>query len=244
MAASVASSVAGVAEAAAGPLGSVGRPLASVAASVVDIADDATAPIRSAARPVVAQVDRQVAGARRRYQGTGPARAGRLRASAKRTLPSLYELHPEARRASIRELGVHEVPVEAIRGTAVEGPAQRGGDFLPLEGLRTSNWAARWQRIRKAVEGLTILPPIDVYKYGEEYWVVDGHNRVAAALYGDQVAVDAAVKELRVPGAVRASRTPTGSLLEEGRELRAAGTGRRSRTHIHTDELPGSIGDR
>jgi len=96
-----------------------------------------------------------------------------------------------------------------------------------MPAFRSQNWEARWQRIDRATNDLTILPPIDVVRYGGRYWVEDGHNRVAAALKNGQVEVDAAVTELRPPNAV--SSTPPALLapmLEEGRELRAAGEGR------------------
>lgn len=157
------------------------------------------------------------------------ARLRALSAAARQPLPSLWELHPEARRASLRDVGVKTVPLEKIRGTAVAGPTQRGGDFLPLRGLRGANWEGRWQRIRRAVDRLEPLPPVDLMKYGDEYWVVDGHNRVAAAKYSDQVAIDANIVELRLPGMPRSGDTPlVGDLLAEQRKFQAAvGSSRR-----------------
>lgn len=143
-------------------------------------------------------------------------------------LANLYELYPEARQASPHELGMRFVPIEEIRGTAVAGAAQRGGDFLPLRQLRGDNWAARWQRILAANEQLKPLPPVDLIKYNGEYWVVDGHNRVAAALYGKGVGLDAMIIEL-VPLDGSTSERPRNllSYLGETGELRAAAQGRR-----------------
>ena len=56
-------------------------------------------------------------------------------------------------------------------------------------------------------DSLTILPPIDVFKCRDRYWVVDGHDRVALALYGGQKAVDANVVELIPLGERRTSRS-------------------------------------
>ena len=92
------------------------------------------------------------------------------------------------------------MPVDQILGTAVEGPPQRGGDFLPLKRRRSADWRGRWQRILSALERLEALPPVELIKFGDDYWVVDGHNRVAAALYIGQVELDAVVEELRLPG--------------------------------------------
>ena len=152
----------------------------------------------------------------------------RLKRQAKEPLLNLYEAYPEARLASPRELGMRFVPVEEILGTAVAGIAQRGGDFLPLRPFRGENWAGRWGRIRDANERLQPLPPVDLIKFGGEYWVVDGHNRVAATLYANGVGLDAMVTEL-VPLDGRTSERPSNllSYFAEGSELRAAASGLR-----------------
>ena len=161
---------------------------------------------------------------------SGPADlAGRIhRAVSPDPLANLYELYPEARSASPRELGLRFVPLEEIRGTAVAGYAQRGTDFLPLRQYRGENWHGRWQRILDANQRLQPLPPVDLVKFGPDYWVVDGHNRVAAALSYKGAGLDAMVTEL-VPLDGQASERPTHllSLIGESRELRAAAEGHR-----------------
>ncbi len=126
----------------------------------------------------------------------------------------------------------------SVAGTAVGGGAQRGGDFLPLRAFRGGNWNTRWQRLTTANDGLAVLPPIDVVKFGDRYWVVDGHNRVALALYGGQVAIDADVIELVPFGDHRTE--PIGSLASSfaaSRALRTAGSGRRpSDALAHEDD--------
>jgi hypothetical protein len=41
----------------------------------------------------------------------------------------------------------------------------------------------------------TALPPVQLYKLGDRYYVVDGHHRVAAALSLGQLEIDAVVTE-------------------------------------------------
>lgn len=166
----------------------------------------------------------------------------RLKRQARVPLLNLYEAYPEARLASPRELGLRFVPVEEILGTAVAGIAQRGGDFLPLKPFRGENWAGRWQRIRIANERLQPLPPVDLIKFGGEYWVVDGHNRVAATLYANGVGLDAMVTEL-VPLDGRTSERPTNLLpyFGEGGALRAAASGRRPAMEMHQTEQQSSV---
>jgi hypothetical protein len=161
------------------------------------------------------------------------------RAISPEPLANLYEVHPEARLASPRELGFRFVPVEDIMGTAVAGIAQRGLDYLPLPPFRGENWQARWQRIRDANARLAPLPPIDLVKYEGGYWVVDGHNRVGAALADNAAGLDAMVTEL-VPLDGRSSERPTELLphLGEVAELRAAAAGRRPAVGVRLGERP------
>jgi hypothetical protein len=186
--------------------------LADVAATIAD----AAAPVLAAARRVI--VERP------------GARVRRVRRLGRQPLPNLWDEHPEAQRAAIRELGLRSVPVAEIRGTAVAGPAQRGSDFLPLRDRRGNDWRARWRRILDANERLEPLPPAELIKFGDDYWVVDGHNRVAAALYIGQVEIDAVVQELRLPGMAAEPKAPIASVLEGSLDLRAAGAGRLTRT--------------
>ena len=172
---------------------------------------------------------------------SGPNRTlrGRLRQIARDPLANLYEVFPEARDASPRELGLRFVPIEEIRGTAVAGAAQRGGDFLPLKPFRGSNWAGRWQRIWRASERLESLPPVDLVKFAGDYWVLDGHNRVAAVLYSNGVGVDAIVTEL-VPLDGKASEPATGLLgiLAEGAAMRTAAQGLRPALQVRPLQPP------
>ena len=87
------------------------------------------------------------------------------------------------------------------------------------------------------------------FKFGDRYWVVDGHNRVALALYGGQVAIDANVIEL-VPLGERRTE-PISSLapsVAASRAVRAAGSGHRpslelSREDATTTEPPDAGAD-
>jgi hypothetical protein len=144
-------------------------------------------------------------------------RVRRIRRLARDPLPSLTEVHPESRQARPVIIGLRSIPIDKICGTAVGGGAQRGGDFLPLKPFRGANWAGRWQRLRKSQDSLQILPPIDVVRYADCYWVNDGHNRVALALYSNQQDIDASVTELVPP---RGRRTEAIGTLEA--EMEAA----------------------
>jgi hypothetical protein len=201
---------------------------AAGAADVVDTVTGTLEALHELTGPVVRRAQRMTDAAVQQWRNREAARVRHLRSLNKEPLPNLFGVHTEARGASRHELGLTTIPVEEIRGTAVEGPEQRGRDFLPLPAFRSTNWAGRWHRMRLAVAQLVTLPPIDVLKAGGGYWVVDGHNRVAAALYAGQLDVDAVVIVLRLPGDV--TDDPAGSLAPlhaEADEMRAAGMGSR-----------------
>ena len=197
--------------------------------------------VASARDPIAGRVGQARDGVVGSWNERPGARVRRVRRMAKQPLPFLYDVHPEARSARPVEVGLQTVDVDQIAGTAVGGGAQRGGDFLPLKAFRGGNWNARWQRLRKAQDALAVLPPIDVVKSGDRFWVVDGHNRVGLALYGGQAAIDADVTELVPFGGHRTE--PIGSLATSfaaSRALRTAGSGQRPSDalgHVPTEPL-------
>ena len=159
--------------------------------------------------------------------------SGDRRAAERGVLPSLYERHAEASRAPRRPIGIRSVPLDKIVGT-MRHPSQNTADFLPLPRLRGQNWRARWQRILRATDRLATLPPVDLVQVGDEYYVGDGHNRVAAARHAGAVEIDADVTQLLVPGVTRPAPLSfdAGSLYGAD-EVRQAAGGRLSRTVEH-----------
>ncbi len=191
--------------------------------------------VAAAREPIAGRVSHAVGDVERTWNERPGARVRRVRRMAALDLPYLYDIHPEARSARPVDVGLQTIDIADIAGTAVGGH-QRGGDFLPLKPSRTTNWASRWQRLRRASDHLAVLPPIDVVKYAGRYWVVDGHNRVALALYNGQVAVDANLVELVPLGGRRTE--PIASLAPSAagsRAVRTAGSGQ-SPSHTLTRE--------
>ncbi len=158
------------------------------------------------------------------------AEAGRQRRAEREVLPSFFDRYPAATGAPRRRIGLRSVPLDRIVGTT-RHPSQNTADFLPLPRLRGENWRARWQRITGAVDRLAMLPPIELVQVGDEYWVVDGHNRVAAALQAGGIEIDAAITQLHVPGVTQPGQaTLDASSLIGAEEVRQAAQGRQSRT--------------
>ena len=85
------------------------------------------------------------------------------------------------------------------RGTRVVGVDQIVGSvgrwrdfdrsFLPAR----ASIAQRWKRIDRAFQRGEDLPPVELYKLEEAYFVVDGHHRVSVARYHDVPTVEATV---------------------------------------------------
>lgn len=186
----------------------------------------------SAVLIVAAVVGRVWAAWRRR----GREDAGRRRAQ-REILPSLYDVHPAARTAPRRAIGLRTVPLDRIVGT-LRHPSQNTADFRPLPRLRGRNWDARWQRINRAMDRLETLPPVELVQVGDDYYVVDGHNRVAVARRAGGVEIDADVTQLILPGITQPGQaTLDASSLVGTAEVRQAAAGRQSRTVEQRDAL-------
>lgn len=93
-----------------------------------------------------------------------------------------------------RDLGLRQVPI-----TAIVGSAGRFRDFdrlfLPVQ-TRTKD---RWVSIDSARHAQVDLPPVELYKMGEIYFVKDGNHRVSVAREHGQEFIDAHVIEISVP---------------------------------------------
>jgi hypothetical protein len=195
--------------------------------------------VATAAEPIVDRVGQAIDDVERSWNERPGARVRRVRRMGSRPLAYVYDEHPDARRARPVQVGTRTIDVEDITGTAVGGGDQRGGDFLPLRPFRGHNWATRWQRLRQAQDRLAVLPPIDVVKYADRYWLVDGHNRVALALYGGQLEIDASVTELVPPGGRRTEPILSlASSAAESRSLRTAASGHRPSDALSMDDSP------
>ena len=78
------------------------------------------------------------------------------------------------------------VPLTAIVGT-VEPSPHFDERFRPASG----HLRARWERVALAVRRGDALPPIEVQKRPEGYYVIDGRNRVSVARATGQREIDA-----------------------------------------------------
>ena len=161
----------------------------------------------------------------------------RQRRAERDVLPSLLDRFPGAIAAPRRPVGLRSVPLDRIVGT-MRHPSQNTADFLPLPRLRGANWRGRWQRITRAMDRLETLPPVDLVQIGDEYYVVDGHNRVAAARRAGGLEIDADVTQLLIPGVTQPgqARFDASSLIGTD-EIRQAARGRQARAVQKRDAI-------
>lgn len=75
-----------------------------------------------------------------------------------------------------RNLGTRVIPIDAIIGS-VDKTREFDHRFRPMSGRHRE----RWERISRHSRTGGYLPPIDVYKVGDRYFVRDGHHRVSVA---------------------------------------------------------------
>ena len=87
-------------------------------------------------------------------------------------------------------LGIRDVPVSKIVGS-VGRYTDFDRAFLPSKGYLRE----RWKRIDRMMQRSGRLPPVSLYKIGEDYFVLDGNHRVSVARYHGVERIDAQVIE-------------------------------------------------
>ena len=91
-------------------------------------------------------------------------------------------------------IGLRQIPLENVVGSL--------GRYLDFDRAflpRQTHSRGRWVSIDKAHLQDIILPPIEVYKVGDLYFVKDGNHRVSVARERGQLFLDADVIEIDVP---------------------------------------------
>jgi len=90
------------------------------------------------------------------------------------------------------ERGIQQIPLDAIVGSV-----GRYTDFTRTFLPRRVDDQERWARVKNAMEEDVGLPPIEVYKVGEVYFVIDGNHRVSIARQEKFHTIEARVIEVR-----------------------------------------------
>jgi nucleotide-binding universal stress UspA family protein len=90
-----------------------------------------------------------------------------------------------------RSLGVRAVSLDCIVGS-VGRARELEADFRPRSATRLS---LRYRDLRRSMERGAEVPPVDLYKLDERYYILDGHHRVSIAIALGQLQIDAVVTE-------------------------------------------------
>jgi hypothetical protein len=90
-----------------------------------------------------------------------------------------------------RRLGLQTIPLDAIVGT-VDSSRDFDRRFRPTSGRVRE----RWERLALAQRRGEPIPPIDVYRVGDMYFVQDGHHRVSIAIATGATTIEAYVTEV------------------------------------------------
>ncbi|HEY64863.1 MAG TPA: ParB N-terminal domain-containing protein [Caldilineae bacterium] len=93
--------------------------------------------------------------------------------------------------------GVQMIPLDRIVGSV-----GRYRDFTRAFLPRSGSSRHRWTRLHAAMDRMEILPPIEVYKVGDIYFVKDGNHRVSVARAHGLKEIEAYVTELPLPEGV------------------------------------------
>lgn len=89
---------------------------------------------------------------------------------------------------------IEHVPVEKIVGS-VGRYHDFTREFLPRPGVNSE----RWTRLDAALNALENVPPVELYKIGDVYFVRDGNHRVSVARANGVDVIEAYVTELESP---------------------------------------------
>jgi hypothetical protein len=103
-----------------------------------------------------------------------------------------------------RRLGLQTIPLDAIVGT-VDSSRDFDRRFRPTSGRVRE----RWERLALAQRRGEPIPPIDVYRVGDMYFVQDGHHRVSIAIATGATTIEAYVTEVLTqlpPAGIRGRR--------------------------------------
>jgi hypothetical protein len=92
--------------------------------------------------------------------------------------------------------GVRAVPIDRIVGST-----DRSRDFDRAFRPRRGHCAGRWVSVARAHGEGKALPPVQLYRIGDAYFVRDGHHRISVARVRGQAAIDAEVVEVLARGA-------------------------------------------
>ena len=134
--------------------------------------------------------------ARARRQGLKEYHA-RMQRGENPFLPALAEMEPDLNALSHMSLGLQQIPLRKIVGTASKGRTNAfAANFMPLMDPG-SEFSQKWCTLIGSVMESGLREPVKVLEYLGQYYLVEGNKRVSVMKYLDSVSVEAEVTRVR-----------------------------------------------
>ena len=109
-------------------------------------------------------------------------------------LLSFDQVHERLQLRNVRYLDLQDVPMDRIVGSV-----GRYGDFTRAFFPREDHLRGRWENIQRLVAAGRGLPPVELYKVGQVFFVRDGNHRVSVARHRGFSSIEALVWEYDAP---------------------------------------------
>ena len=112
------------------------------------------------------------------------------------TLPVLSELVPEMNRLSQVPLGILQISIDQIAGTATKGRTTAfSPSFMPLLD-QNSEFASKWVALYSSVELDGLRQPVKAYEYYNKFYIIEGNKRVSVSKVLDAMYIEADVTRI------------------------------------------------
>jgi len=109
-------------------------------------------------------------------------------------LLSFDQVHERLQLRHVRYLALQDVPLDRIVGSV-----GRYHDFTRAFFPRGEHLRSRWQNIERLLASGQSLPPVELYKVGDVFFVRDGNHRVSVARHRGFSSIEAFVWEYEAP---------------------------------------------
>ena len=110
------------------------------------------------------------------------------------SLLSFDQVHERLQLKNVQYLGLQDVPIDRIVGSV-----GRYGDFTRAFFPRSDHLRGRWENIQRLIASGRSLPPVELYKVGQVFFVRDGNHRVSVARQRGFSSIEALVWEYDAP---------------------------------------------
>ena len=107
--------------------------------------------------------------------------------------------------------GLEEIPLDAIVGSV-----GRYEDFTRKFYPRADSDQGRWSRLKSAFPNVGEMPPIDVYRIGDAYFVLDGNHRVSVARQAGATHIPAYITEVETKVPLSPDDQPDDLIIKQG----------------------------